>query len=96
METHLSRYTCVLTNGRDVHEYYTRGRDILRAHQHRRALYKQLKSQVGVKIIHHLPRRFRDPVNPEHMKSQLKQLSLTFDLYSVGESMATHGGGGGI
>lgn len=39
---------CVLTLDRDVLEYDTRGRDVLRIHQHRTVLYKQLPKLNGL------------------------------------------------
>lgn len=46
--------------------------------QLRTALYEQIPSQVGVKIIINFPSQFvKELDNPKHLKSHLKQHLLT-------------------
>lgn len=77
-----------MTNGGDVQEYDTRDRDVLTMHKHRIAVYEQLPSQVGVKIINPRLCRLKELENPKQVESQFQQHYLTYTFYSVGECIA--------
>ncbi|KAG8306728.1 hypothetical protein J6590_041338 [Homalodisca vitripennis] len=45
------RFKCELVQGRDVHQYGTRGQDNFRIQQHRTATFERLPSEVGVSAL---------------------------------------------
>lgn len=81
------RFKCDLVQGRDVHQYGTRGRDNFRINQHRTAAFQNLPSQVGVKIINRLPEDITKLICPNKFKARLKHLLVEKAFYSVDEFM---------
>ncbi|KAG8302305.1 hypothetical protein J6590_034617 [Homalodisca vitripennis] len=52
-----SRSKCALVRGGDVHHHETRGRVNFRVQQHRTNAFRNLPSQVDVRLINSLPER---------------------------------------
>ncbi|KAG8295100.1 hypothetical protein J6590_088030 [Homalodisca vitripennis] len=77
---------CALVRGRDVHQHGTRGRDNLRVQQHRTNAFRNLPSQVGVRLINSLPEHIKQQ-NGKRFKTQLKTLLISRAFYSVCEFM---------
>uniref|UniRef100_A0A1B6LVS9 Reverse transcriptase domain-containing protein n=1 Tax=Graphocephala atropunctata TaxID=36148 RepID=A0A1B6LVS9_9HEMI len=63
------RFKCELLQGRDVHQYGTRGRDSFRIEQHRTTAFEHLPSQVGVRLINRLPEGIKQLNDPNKIKA---------------------------
>ncbi|KAG8317313.1 hypothetical protein J6590_029884 [Homalodisca vitripennis] len=81
------RFKCELVQGRDVHQYGTRGRDNFRIQQHRTATFERLPSEVGVRFINKLPDEIKNLNDPKKFKARLRNLLVSRVFYSVEEFM---------
>jgi len=79
---------CVLTRGRDIHDYNTRSRDNFRTGQHRTAVYEHLPSQAGVRFYNKLPNSVKNSHSPSEFKNRLKHLLMSEAFYSTGEFLS--------
>ncbi|KAG8312653.1 hypothetical protein J6590_018298 [Homalodisca vitripennis] len=78
---------CELVRGRDVHQYWARGRDNLRLHPHRTAAFKRLPSEVGVKLINKFPDEIKNLTEPTKFKARLRHSLVSRVFYSVEDFM---------
>ena len=76
---------CTLVQGKEIHNYETRGRNSFRLQQHRTAAFSNLPKQVGVKLINHLPEVLKNIQNFNQFKARLKHLLVSHVFYSVEE-----------
>ena len=76
---------CNLVQGREVHNYETRGRDTFRVQQHRTVAFAKLPKQVDVRLVIGLPEELKHIQNFNHYKAQLKGLLVSKAFYSVDE-----------
>ena len=76
---------CTLVQGREVHNYGTRGRDNLRLQQHRTVTFANLPKQIGVRLINGLPEELKNIQNFNHYITQLKHVLVSKAFYSVDE-----------
>ncbi|KAG8316186.1 hypothetical protein J6590_057383 [Homalodisca vitripennis] len=81
------RSKCNLVQGRDVHQYGSRGRDNFRVQQHRTAAFERLPSEVGVKLINKLPEEIKQLNGQKKFKTRLRHLLVSRVFYSVDEFM---------
>ena len=79
------RFHCKLVQGRDIHQYGTRGGDIFRVQQHRTVAFERLPSQIGIKLINKLPHEIKQINNHKVFKDRLKQYLVLQVFYSVDE-----------
>lgn len=79
------RNKCTVVRGRDVHEYNTRGREILRTGQHRLQAYEALPSEVGAKLINKLPEDIRDEPSETLFERKLRRFFVQEVFYSVAD-----------
>uniref|UniRef100_A0A1B6HTM5 Uncharacterized protein n=1 Tax=Homalodisca liturata TaxID=320908 RepID=A0A1B6HTM5_9HEMI len=79
------QFKCELVQGREVHQYETRGRNNFRTEQHRTAMFEHLPSQMGVKLINKLPGDLKRINEPKQFKSRLRHFLLSKAFYSVDE-----------
>uniref|UniRef100_A0A1B6K603 Reverse transcriptase domain-containing protein n=1 Tax=Homalodisca liturata TaxID=320908 RepID=A0A1B6K603_9HEMI len=63
------RFKCELVQGRDVHQYGTRGRDNFRIQQHRTATFERLPSEVGVRFRNKLRDEIKNFNDPKKFKA---------------------------
>lgn len=82
------KFSCDLIQGRDVHQYGTKGRDNFRNHQHRTSAFECLPSEVGVKLINRLPKEIKQINDPKKFKARLRNLLVSKVFYSVDEFMS--------
>ena len=78
---------CTLVQGRNIHDYETRGRNNFRLQQHRTTAFTNLPKQVGVRLINGLPEVLKNIQNLNQFKSRLKHLLVSGVFYSVDESL---------
>lgn len=76
---------CDLVQGRQVHQYDTRGRDIYREQQHRLEITHHLPKQTGIRLINKLPNNIKQINNMNIFKNSLKRLLVKNSFYSVTE-----------
>lgn len=79
---------CVLTQGRDIHSHYTRGRNNYRTESHRTVVQERLPSQAGVSFLNSLPNSFKLATTPKAFKIKLKHWLAAKAFYSIGEFRA--------
>jgi exonuclease III len=76
---------CDLVQGRDVHQYITRGRDNYRVQQHRLTVTHHLPEQIGVSLINSLPDEIKQINSFSIFKNRLKRLLVANSYYSIQE-----------
>ncbi|KAG8270385.1 hypothetical protein J6590_099345 [Homalodisca vitripennis] len=81
------RLKCELTQGSDVHQYETRGRDNFRTVQYRTSAFEHVPSQVGVKLINKLPEGIKHLIDSKLFKSRLKHLLVSKAFSSIEKFM---------
>uniref|UniRef100_A0A1B6KSA2 Uncharacterized protein n=1 Tax=Graphocephala atropunctata TaxID=36148 RepID=A0A1B6KSA2_9HEMI len=81
---------CAMTNGRDIHDYETRGRENYRAGRHRTVVYERLPSQAGVHFVNKLPDSIKYAPTPKALKTRLKRFLVSQTFYNVNEFLAYH------
>lgn len=79
---------CALVQGRDIHQYETRGRDGYRTPRHRTTAFEHLPGQAGVTFINRLPEDIKSSNDVLRFKAHLKRRVVYGAFYSVDESMA--------
>lgn len=79
------RTKCTLVQGRQVHQYDTRGRDNIRGQNFRLNVSGKLPHHLGVKFINKLPDRVKNTENLNLFRTRLKQLLITEELYTLDE-----------
>lgn len=81
---------CDLLQGRDVHQYQTRGRDHFRVQQHRLAVTHNLPHIVGVGLINKLPNEVKLLNNETIFKNRLKRHLVTHSFYTISEFLESN------
>ncbi|KAG8258048.1 hypothetical protein J6590_036787 [Homalodisca vitripennis] len=81
------RFKCELVQGRDVHQFETRGRNNFRTKQHRTSMFEHLPSQMGVKLINTLPGDLKRINELQQFKSRLRHFLLSKAFYSVADQL---------
>lgn len=76
---------CDLVQGRDIHQYETRGRDSYRVQQHRLTMTHHLPEQIGVRLINSLPDEIKQLNSLSIFKNRLKHLLVSNSYYSIQE-----------
>ncbi|KAG8316192.1 hypothetical protein J6590_057389 [Homalodisca vitripennis] len=79
---------CVLTRGRDIHMYETRGRANYRTRRHRTVVYERLSPQLGVHFLNRLPNSIKDAPTPKVLKTRLERFLVSQAFYNAGECLA--------
>ncbi|KAG8272647.1 hypothetical protein J6590_037943 [Homalodisca vitripennis] len=83
---------CALVRGGDVHNHETRGRDNFRVQQHRTNAFRNLPSQVGIRLINSLPEECSHPAFLQCAKRNQKYLLLNKGLIGFPIHRLPHNG----